>query len=223
MKMTDIAGRDRLYYQQQRALLATTHNAWAAVTAASDELRSRLEDLDELAESIAFEVADSGVQHRYSGQPVPWMQQRVGEHVKAVRIAAERLRLAADDLHDSANDAGGMSRLAHVALGHRALAAEALRVLASYRPGRELEQVDWQRVDAVVAGIERLEQRDAAELHEELEVDLRAHDQWLADLRASGSDMQADRIESDPRLQRALRTMREDVCGVHYAAPPRAT
>ncbi|SDQ64054.1 hypothetical protein SAMN05428982_1926 [Pseudoxanthomonas sp. CF385] len=211
MNMTDTAGRDRLYFQRQRALLATVHNAWADATAASDELRSRLEDLDELAEAIAFEVTDSGVQHRYSGQPVPWMQQRIGDHVKAVRIAAERLRLAADDLHDSANDAGGMPRLAHVAIGHRALVAEAVRVVASHRPDRELEQVDWKRVDAVVAGIERLEERDAAELREELEADLRDHDQRLADLRASGLDKLAERIDRDPRLQRALATMREFV------------
>jgi len=140
MKMTDTAGRDRLYYQQQRALLATVHNAWAAATAASDDLRSRLEELDELAEAIAFEVTDAGVQHRYSGQPVPWMQQRIGEHVKAVSTAAERLRFAADDLHESANDAGGMSRLAHVAIGHRALVAEAVRVVASHRP-----DANWNR------------------------------------------------------------------------------
>jgi hypothetical protein len=211
MKMTDTAGRDRLYYQQQRALLATVHNAWAAATAASDDLRSRLEELDELAEAIAFEVTDAGVQHRYSGQPVPWMQQRIGEHVKAVSTAAERLRFAADDLHESANDAGGMSRLAHVAIGHRALVAEAVRVVASHRPDRELEQVDWQRVDGVVAGIERLEERHAAELREELETDLADHDQLLADLRASGLGKLADRIDKDPRLQRALRTMRHCV------------
>lgn len=211
MTTTNATCRDRLYYQEQRARLATFHNAWAAATAASDDLRSRLEDLDELAEAIAFELSESGVQHRYSGQPVPWMQQRIGEHVKAVRIAAERLRLAADDLHDSAHDAGGMSRLAHVAIGHRALVAEAVRVVASYRPDRELEQVDWQRVDAVVAGIERLEERDAAELREELEADLRDHDKRLADLRASGRAGLAERIEADPRLQRALQTMREYV------------
>lgn len=211
MKMTDTVGRDRLYYQQQRALLASGHNAWAAATAASAELRSRLEDLDELAEAIAFEVTDSGVQHRYSGQPVPWMQQRIGDHVKAVRTAAERLRLAADDLHDSSHDAGGMARLAHVAIGHRALVAEAVRVVASYRPDRELEQVDWQRVDAVVAGIERLEERDVAELREELEADLRYHDQWLVDLRANGLAALAERLDADPRIQRMLRTMRDFV------------
>lgn len=208
MKMTDTAGRDRPYFQRQRALLANAHNAWAAATAASDDLRSRLDELDELAEAIAFEVTDSGVQHRYSGQPVPWMQQRIGDHVKAVRVAAERLRLAADDMHDSANDAGGMCRIAHAALGHRALVTEALRVVASYRPDRDLEPVDWKRVDAVVAGIERLEERDAAELREGLAADLRDHDQRLADLRGSGRGALADRLDADPALQRALARMR---------------
>ena len=214
MTTTNATGRDRLYYKQQRALLATVHNAWAAATAASAELRSRLEDLDEFAEAIAFEAAGAGVQHRYSGQPVPWMQQRMGDHVKAVRVAAERLRFAADDLHDSATDSGDMPRLVHVSLGHRALVAEAVRVIASHRPDRELEQVDWKRVEAVVAGIERLEERDAAELREELDADLRDHDQRLADLRASGRDKLADRIDRDPRLQRVLRTMREYVAEV---------
>jgi hypothetical protein len=81
-------------------------------------------------------------------------------------------------------------------------------VVASHRPDRELERVDWQRVDTVVAGIERLEERDAAELREELKTDLRDHDQRLADLRASGLGKLADRLERDPRLQRALGAMR---------------
>ncbi|PZQ31177.1 MAG: hypothetical protein DI562_05705 [Stenotrophomonas acidaminiphila] len=59
-----------------------------------------------------------------------------------------------------------------------------------------------------VPGIERLEERDAAELREELEADLRDHHQRLADLRASDLGALADRLDADPRLQGALSTMR---------------
>jgi hypothetical protein len=211
---TDATGRDRLYFSQQRALLTAVHHAWACATTFSVELRQRLDHLDELHESVDLERAGCNVQHRFSGEPVPWMQQQFGPAVGAVAAAAERLQFAAADLESAANDAGNMHRLAHIARGHLALVAEAQRVVESFRPGRERTQVDWKRVDAVVAGIESLEARDAAELSKELEADLRYHDQRLADLRATGSAAMADRTDTDPCIQRALRTMREYVAEV---------
>lgn len=149
--------------------------------------------------------------HRAGGQafPVPWMQQQFGAAIGTVAAAAERLQFAATDLESAANDAGNMYRLAHIARGHLALVAEAQRVVESFRPGRERAQVDWKRVDAVVAGIQRLEELDGAELREELEVDLRAHAQRLADIRANGRTALADCLDAAPRLHRAL----AEICG----------
>ncbi|HEL3813952.1 TPA: DUF4102 domain-containing protein [Stenotrophomonas maltophilia] len=83
------------------------------------------------------------------------------------------------------------------------------RVVASHRPDTELAQVDWARVDAIVAGIRRLEEHDTTELRDDLAADLRDHNQRLVDLRAAGLGKLADRLEADPRLQRALKQMRE--------------
>lgn len=211
MTTSDAAAHDRLYFQQQRALLASTHQAWAAATGLSEELRRRLDDLDELAESIDIEKAGDNIQHRYTGSALCWMQQRMGEHVRAVRVAADRLWVAADDLREAAQDAGGMARLEHVARGHLALVTEARRVITSHRPDSELTQVDWARVDAIVAGILRLEDLDSSELREELIADLRVHNQRLANLRIAGLGKLADRLETDPRLQRCVSEKRKFV------------
>lgn len=218
MTTSDAAARDRLYFQQQRELLASTHHAWAAATGLSEELRRRLDDLDELAESIDIEEAGDNIRHRYTGSALCWMQQRMGEHVRAVRGAAERLQVAAEDMAEAANDAGGMPRLAHVARGHMALVAEAHRVVASCRPESERLHVDWTRIDAVVAGIERLEDLDRAELREKLVHNLCAHEQRKRDLRAAGTGKLADRVNSDPLLREALAHMRSAATG--DSAPP---
>lgn len=208
---TDATDRDRLYFSQQRALLTAVHHAWACATTFSVELRQRLDNLDELHESVDFERASCNVQHRYSGEPVPWMQQQFGPAVGAVAAAAERLQFAAVDLESAANDAGNMHRLAHIARGHLALVAEAQRVVESFRPGGQRAQVDWRRVDAVVTGIQRLEDLDDAELRDELRHEVRAHDQRQADLRAAGLRRLVVGGAAAPGLQRALRTMREFV------------
>lgn len=208
MTISNAAARDRLYFQHQRELLASTHQAWAAATGLSEELRRRLDDLDELAESIDIEKSGDNIRHRYTGSALCWMQQRMGEHVRAVRVAADRLWVAADDLREAAQDAGGMPRLEHVARGHLALVAEARRVVACHRPGAELAQVDWVRVDAIVAGIRRLEELDATELREDLAADLRDYSQRLTDLKKKGFSKIACRLDVDPRLQRATQIMR---------------
>ncbi|WP_203321759.1 hypothetical protein [Pseudoxanthomonas beigongshangi] len=207
--ITDVTGKDRLYFSQQRALITAVHHAWACTTTYSVELRQRLDHLDELHESVDLEQAGCNVQHRFSGEPVPWMQQQFGPAVGAVAAATERLQFAAVDLESAANDAGNMHRLAHIARGHLALVAEAQRVVESFRPGRERAQVDWTRVDAVVTGIRRLEDLADAELRDELRHELRAYDERPADLRAAGHGDMADVMATDPVLQRALRTMRE--------------
>lgn len=214
---TDAAGRDRLYFSQQRALITAVHHAWACTTTFSVELRQRLDHLDELHESVDLEQAGCNVQHRFSGEPVPWMQQQFGPAVGAVAAAAERLQFAAVDLESAANDAGNMHRLAHIARGHLALVAEAQRVAESFRPGRERAQVDWKRVDGVVAGIQRLADLADAELRDELRHELRTHEQQLVELRAVRLVKLADRLDGDPSLQRALRTMREFVD--HWSPP----
>lgn len=53
-----------------------------------------------------------------------------------------------------------------------------------------------------------LERRQDVELREDLAATLEAHDERLADLRASGLGKLADRIDRDPRMQRALQVMR---------------
>lgn len=207
MSTTDTPGHDCLCFLH----LSTTHQAWAEVTTLSAELRQRLDRLDELHEGIDLERDGARVHHHHSGDPVPWMQQRLGEHVRAVRTAAERLRVAAEDMESAANDAGGMPRLAHVARGHLALVGEAQRVVASHRPERELAQVDWARVDGIVAGIARLEDLHSVELREEIGHLVHDHDQQQRDRRAAGLTVLADRIDADTPLQRALREMREFV------------
>lgn len=207
----DATDKDRLYFSQQRALITAVHHAWACATTFSVELRQRLDHLDELHESVDFERAGCNVQHRYSGEPVAWMQQQFGPAVGAVAAAAERLQFAAVDLESAANDAGSMHRLAHIARGHLALVAEAQRVVESFRPGGERTQVDWKRVDAVVTGIGHLEDLNDAELRDELGHELRAHDQRLANLRAAGRSDMTVVVAADLVLQRVLRTMREFV------------
>lgn len=208
---TDPAGRDRLYFGQQRALLLVAHEAWASATAWAAELRRRLDHLDELHESVDLEQDGANVQHHFAGEPLPWLQQQLGPSVRAVAVAAERLRFAAADLEQAANETGNLSRLAHIARGHAALVAEAQRVVDSFSPGRDRTQVDWARVDVVVAGIDRLEDRQDAELREELSHELLTHDQKLDDLRAVGLGSLADTVAADPALQRALARMREFV------------
>lgn len=202
--------RDRLYFSQQRALITAVHHAWACTTTFSVELRQRLDHLDELHESVDLEQAGCNVQHRFSGEPVPWMQQQFGPAVGAVAAAAERLQFAAVDLESAANDAGNMHRLAHIARGHLALVAEAQRVVESFRPGGERAQVDWKCVYAICDGIERLEERQYSELHAEIRHDLDAHEQYRRDMIALGmGDYIAERVDADSALQRMLRTMRE--------------
>ena len=208
MNMTDTAGRDRLYFQQQHALLVSAHNAYRDAGGLADELLQRLDELDELDEGLTFEMTGGGIVHRYAGQPIAWMQQRIGEHVRAVATAAHRLKVAAEDLEQAAADAGDQPRLAHIGRGYVALVVEARRVVTSYRPDREMEQVNWMRVYTIKDGIKRLEDLHDADLRDDLAATLEVHDQRLVDLRASGLGKLADRIDRDQRLQRALRTMR---------------
>jgi len=56
----------------------------------------------------------------------------------------------------------------------------------------EFSQIDRARVDAVVAGIERLENLHIIELKEEIAHHLGAHYQPLADLRVAGLGKLAD-------------------------------
>jgi hypothetical protein len=214
---TNTRVRDRLYFQQQHALLNASYKAFRDAGDLAKELLQRLDELDELDEGLTFEMTGGGITHRYSGSPVPWMQQRLGEHVRAVATAAQRLRVAAEDLEQSATDAGGHPRLAHIGRGYMALALEARRVVDSYRPDRELEQLNWMRVYAVTDGINRLEELHYAELRGELETDLADHYKMLVSLRASGLGKLTDRVDRDSRLQRLLGTMREYV-GVDLGA-----
>lgn len=197
-----------LFFQQQRDVLAAVHEAWDESVKYDAELRQRLEDLDELAESIAFEQSGADIQHRYSGQPVPWMQQRIGEHVRAVRVAADRLRVSAEDLTAGVNADGGMARLAHMARGYLAIVAEAQRVVASYRPDRELVQVDWARVDAVAEGIRRLDGLYDVEHRRSMGLVVQDHEREQAERRAAGFHQLADRIDADPDIQLALQDLR---------------
>ncbi|WP_449467038.1 hypothetical protein [Stenotrophomonas humi] len=149
------------------------------------------------------------IRYRYSGQLVPRMQQRLGDHGRAVRIEADRLAAAAQDLQEVANDAG-LPRTAKIARRHQALAAEARRVAAPNRPGAELAQVDWVRVDGIADGVRRLQVIDGAEQREEMRQVLRGHEQYRRDMIEAGMrDYVTERVDADPAMQRALQQMHE--------------
>lgn len=204
---TYTADRDRLYFQQQRALLGTAQKAELEAAVLFEELRARLECLDELAESLDLERDEVDIRHRYGGEPFPWLQQRLGENVRAARTGAERLRVAADDLLQAASDAG-LPRVARIARGYQALAAEAQRVGTTHRPGCHLAQVDWARVDGIADGIRRLQAIDEAEQRESIHLTLQDHERQQAQLRGAGLGELAGRIEADPGIQAALQEMR---------------
>lgn len=127
-----------------------------------------------------------------------------------MRTGADRLQVAAEDLQQAANDAG-LLRIARIARGYQALAAEAQRVVATHRLDADLAQVDWSRVDGIADGIRRLQAIDGAELGESIRLTLRDHDQQRSRFRISGLEELADRIEIHPVVQVALRQMREFV------------
>lgn len=205
--LTDATSRDRLFFQQQRALLGSAEKAEIEAATLFEDLRLRLEELDELAESVDLERDGADIRHRYSGEPHAWMQQQLGDHVRAARAGAERLQVAAEDLEQVADDAG-LARVARIARGYLALAAEARRVAATHRPGADLAQVDWSRVDVIADGVRRLQAIDEAEQRDRTRLTLQDHDRQQAQLRAAGLGELAGRIEADPGIQAALQEMR---------------
>lgn len=204
---TDATSRDRLYFQQQRALLGSAEKAEIEAATLFEDLRLRLEELDEMAEGLDVERDGADIRHRYRGEPHAWMQQRLGDHVRAVRAGAERLQVAAEDLQQTADDAG-LPRVARIARGYQALVAEARRVAATHRPGCHLAQVDWARVDGIADGIRRLQVIDDAEQRQSIRLTLQDHDRQQAQLRVAGLGELAGRIEADPGIQVALHELR---------------
>lgn len=115
--------------------------------------------------------------------------------------------MAAEDLQQAANDAG-LARVARIARGYLALAAEARHVAATHRPGADLAQVDWSRVDVIADGVRRLQAIDEAEQRDRTRLTLQDHDRQQAQLRVAGLGELAGRIEADPSIQLAIRHMR---------------
>lgn len=190
-----------------REIVAELFSAWGACVQLADELVARADALDELDEAIGFEQAGANVEHRFAGSPVPWMQQRLGEHVGAVRTAGDRLADAADDMGRAAA-ADGNATLERMARGFAALAGEAQKVVDGFAPWLEMLPVDWHPIDAIRDGLRRLAERHDDELRADLTRVLRDHDQRQLDLRAAGLGAQADVEDADPALRRALAEMR---------------
>lgn len=206
------AERDRLYFQQERERLAALQEMDLEAIQFATELHDRLNHFDELDEAVAIETEGAPIRHGFTGHALPWLQMRRGEARTVVATAARRLQEAARELEQAAATTTRSGRLAHIARGYQALAVEALRVVESFGPGREQVQTDWARVDAIRDGIRRLEDRQDAELREEIRHDLASHERNREGLLSLGmTDYVAAEIDCNPALQRALREMREFV------------
>jgi|GEM_PF-6924608 len=69
----DTTSRDRLYFQQQPVLLVAAETTELEAAALFEDLRLRLESLDEMGESLDLERDGVDIQHHYGGEPFPWL------------------------------------------------------------------------------------------------------------------------------------------------------
>lgn len=216
MNKTTAAGRDRLYFQRERERLAACANLDAEADAAAIRLLTALDLLDEIGESIDLETDGAAIVHHYSGEPVPWLQQRRGEAWAAVVGAHRHLAVVAAELSAAAASTPRSGRLGRIADGHLALAAEGQRVADTFGPGREGEPVDWQRVDAITEGIRRLRVIDVRELRAEIGHAVAAHDRNRAGLLTLGlATYVRDEIDGDTTLHALLGRLRAVAAPAH--------
>lgn len=201
--------------QAERERLQAAGEAWHKAAAEAEEVYNRLEHLDELDEAIAIEqYGDGSIRHQYSGEPIPWIQQRLSEAWRVTYASTLRLQRAARELERCAGLTSRLSRLDHLARGYAALADEAWRVVDSYGPGRERESADWGRIDAIRDGIRRLRDLQEADLHAEIRHELRGLEEYRRDMTALGMGQYiAKKVDGDPAVQRVLRRLRETVFG----------
>lgn len=134
---------------------------------------------------------------------------RRSEARSVLTTATQRLQEAARERELAAGTTSRSGRLDHIARDYQALAAESLRVVEFFGPGREQVQTDWGRVYAICDGIRRLEVRQDAELREEIRHELCAHDQRQRDLCATELGELADRVSTDPGMWRIVHSLHD--------------
>jgi len=210
---TDPTTRDRLFLQRERALLASVHEIVDVCEDLSFAVCERLDTLDAIDDAIAFDMDGTTDREKnpFLGMPRPALQIRCSGVVMELQGAIGQLRDHARQLQRSARRVSNPGHLERIGRGFEALAVEGRRVVESHGPGRDELLPDWIKINAIHDGVRELERRHEAELREDLAATLEAHDQRLADLRASGRGALADRLDADPGVQRALAAMRRYV------------
>jgi hypothetical protein len=210
---TTAAGRDRLFLQRERERLASIAETRDVLESLAVAVCERLDALDLADDALAFDA--EGVTDRepnpFRGLPRPALQIRLSGIVMELQGAVGQLRDHARQLQREARRVSNPWHLERIGRGFEALAAEGRRVFESYGPGRDELIPDWDRINAIHAGVRELERRQEAELRENLAATLRDHDQRQRNLRAAGLAELADRLNTNPALQRALQVMREFV------------
>ena len=207
------ANRDQLFLQRERERWASINEIRDVLDDLAIAVCERLDALDLVDDALAFEAegASDREPNPFRGLPRPALQIRLSGVLMELQGAIGQLRDHSRQLQRDArrmSDAGHMERIGR---GFEALAAEGRRVLESYGPYRVELLPDWPLITRIRDGVCELERRQDVELREDLAATLEAHDERLADLRASGLGKLVDGIDRDPRLQRALQVMREYV------------
>lgn len=209
---TDTTKRDRLFFQREqerRASIAETRDVLEGLATAVCE---RLVDLD-LVNDAFDETYDSGQPNPFRGIPRPALQIRCSGVVLELIGAVRQLHDHARALQREARRTSSPGHLERIGRGFEALAAEGRRIADSYGRDRDERLPNWDLINRIHDGVRQLERQEVVELSEEICHDLTTHDQRLTDLRATGLGKLADRLDSDPAIQRALATMREFVGG----------